>query len=317
MQEVEVSGISGAATAPAVLSGERRFARCAWGVLAFNLVVVLWGGFVRASGSGAGCGSHWPLCNGEVVPQSPATATVIEFVHRLMSALDLLLVGGLCLWARRLFPRKHSVRKSSVLSAVFLLGEALIGAGLVLFEHVAKDASIARAYWLAGHLLNTLTLLACLALTAWWAATKALPTRLAPGLVWIAGLSLGGVMLLSVSGAIAALGDTLFPATTLVAGLRDDLSSVSIFVRLRLWHPVIAGMVVAGLLFAVVPVAARGGAVTRRIGVILGAFVTTQLLAGFVNVLLLAPVWAQMVHLLLADLMWIALVLFFACALAH
>jgi heme A synthase len=314
MQKVEVSGISRGAAVPAALSRERRFARYAWAVLAFNLVVVLWGGYVRASGSGAGCGSHWPLCNGEVVPQSPATATVIEFVHRLMSGLDLLLVGALYLWARNLFPRKHAVRRSSLLSAVFLLGEALIGAGLVLFEHVAKDASIARAYWLAGHLLNTLTLLACLALTAWW-ATEAAPARLAPGLLWIAGLSLGGVMLLGVSGAVAALGDTLFPATTLVAGLRDDLSSVSIFVRLRLWHPVIAAVVVTGLLFAVVPVAARGSAATRRISVILGAFVAAQLLAGFVNVLLLAPVWAQMVHLLLADLMWIALVLFFACAL--
>ena len=315
MPQLEVSGISGAAASPAALSDRRQFAWYAWCVLGFNVAVVLWGGYVRASGSGAGCGSHWPLCNGEVVPQSPAAATVIEFVHRLMSGLDLLLVAGLYLWARKVFPRKHAVRRSSVLSAVFLLAEALIGAGLVLFEHVTKDASIARAYWLSGHLLNTLTLLACLGLSARW-ATEAVPARLAPGLLRIAGLSLGGTMLLGVSGAIAALGDTLFPATTLIAGLRDDLSSVSIFVRLRLWHPVIAGVAVTGLLFAVVPVAARGGSATRRLSVILGVFAAAQLLAGFLNVLLLAPVSAQMVHLLLADLMWLSLVLFFASALA-
>ena len=315
MQQVEIAGISRAA-APRALSGTRRFAWYAWSVLAFNLAVVLWGAYVRASGSGAGCGSHWPLCNGEVMPQSPAAATIIEFTHRLMSGLDLLLVGGLCLWARRVFPREHAVRLSAVLSAVFLLSEALIGAGLVLFEHVTKDASIARAYWLAGHLLNTLTLLACLTLSAWW-ATAAFPARFAPRLLRVAGLSFGGAMLLGVSGAIAALGDTLFPPASLAAGLHEDFSaSVNLFVRLRVWHPVIAAVVVAGLLFAVVPVAARGSAATRWLSAILGALVAAQLAAGFVNLLLLAPVWMQIVHLLLADLMWASLVLFFASALA-
>jgi heme A synthase len=316
MPQVEISAISRATAAPKALSGRRRFAWYAWAVLAFNLAVVLWGGYVRATSSGAGCGSHWPLCNGQVVPQSPAAATIIEFTHRLMSGLDLLLVGGLVLWARRVFLAGHAVRWSSVLSGAFLLSEALIGAGLVLFEHVTTDASIARAYWLSGHLLNTLTLLACLALSAWW-ATEAVPARLTPGLLGIAGFSLAGVMLLGVSGAIAALGDTLFPATTLVAGLRDDFSpSVSLFVRLRLWHPVIAAVVVAGLLFAVVPLAARGRAVTRRLSATLGTLVAVQLLAGFLNVLLLAPVWVQMIHLLLADLMWVSLALFFSSALS-
>ena len=148
----------------------RRFAAYAWCVLAFNILVVLWGAYVRASGSGAGCGSHWPLCNGEVVPRSPALATIIEFTHRVTSGLALALVAGLVAWAFRAFPRRHPARLGAVLSLAFILSEALIGAGLVLFEHVAKNASTARAWSLSAHLVNTLTLLACLALTAWWAS---------------------------------------------------------------------------------------------------------------------------------------------------
>ena len=97
------------------------FARYAWGVLAYNVAVILWGAYVRASGSGAGCGNHWPLCNGVVVPLAPASATVIEFTHRLMSGTDVLAVGVLLVWAFRAFPRRHPVRLGTVLSAVFLV----------------------------------------------------------------------------------------------------------------------------------------------------------------------------------------------------
>ncbi|MFN8454080.1 MAG: COX15/CtaA family protein [Anaerolineae bacterium] len=72
-----------------------RFAKYVWTVLAYNLAVILWGAFVRASGSGAGCGSHWPLCNGEVIPRTPQMETLVEFTHRLTSGLALLLVIGL------------------------------------------------------------------------------------------------------------------------------------------------------------------------------------------------------------------------------
>ena len=61
------------------LSRMRPFTRFAWAVLAANLAVVAWGAFVRATGSGAGCGQHWPPCNGAVVPRSPTAETAIEF----------------------------------------------------------------------------------------------------------------------------------------------------------------------------------------------------------------------------------------------
>ena len=119
----------------------RRFARYAWSVLAFNVAVVLWGAFVRATGAGAGCGKHWPLCNGEMLPRSPSLNTIIEFTHRATSGIDLALVALLVFWAFRAFPRHHAVRLGATLSAVFLMSEALLGAALVLLEHVAGNPS--------------------------------------------------------------------------------------------------------------------------------------------------------------------------------
>ena len=301
----------------------RTFARYAWAVLVYNLGVVLWGAFVRATGSGAGCGNHWPLCNGAVTPgpggAPPSAATIIEFTHRVSSGIDLALVALLVVWAFRRFPRQHPVRLGATLSALFLVTEALIGAALVLLEHVAKNASVSRAYSLSTHLINTLMLLACLALTAWWSTERAGPAapsaRPRRGAVWMAGVSLASVAVLGVSGAIAALGDTLFPASSLSAGLAQDLDPASnIFLRLRLLHPVIAAAVGAWLLFYAVSSASRRPDVGGRAGSLV-ALLGAQIVAGAVNLLLLAPLWMQLVHLLLADLLWITLVLLSAATL--
>ena len=302
----------------------RTFARYAWAVLAYNLGVVLWGAFVRATGSGAGCGNHWPLCNGTVTQgpggAPPSAATIIEFTHRITSGIDLALVALLVVWAFRRFPRQHLVRLGAALSALFLITEALLGAALVLLQHVAKNASVSRAYSLSTHLVNTLMLLACLTLTAWWSSERvgqavppALPRRRA---VWMAGASLASVVVLGVSGAIAALGDTLFPVSSLAAGLAQDLDpAANIFLRLRVFHPLIAAAVGAWLLFYAVSSASRRPDVGRRAWSLL-ALLGAQIVAGVVNLLLLAPVWMQIVHLLLADLLWITLVLLSAAVLS-
>ena len=298
----------------------KAFARYAWAVLAYNLGVVLWGAFVRATGSGAGCGNHWPLCNGTATLHSASAATIIEFTHRVTSGLDLALVALLVVWAFRAFPRRHPVRLGATLSALFLITEALLGAALVLLEHVAKNASVSRAYSLSTHLVNTLTLLACLALTAWWSTERvgqAVPPALPRGrAVWMAGVSLASVAVLGVSGAIAALGDTLFPASSLAAGLAQDLDPAAhIFLRLRIFHPLIAAAVGAWLLFYAVSAASRRPDVAARAWSLV-ALLAAQIVAGVVNLLLLAPVWMQIVHLLLAALLWITLVLLSAAMLA-
>jgi cytochrome c oxidase assembly protein subunit 15/protoheme IX farnesyltransferase len=285
-----------------------RFARYAWSVLVYNLAVVLWGAYVRATGSGAGCGNHWPLCNGEVTLHSPALKTVIEFTHRASSAVDLLLVAGLVLWAFHAFPRRHAVRRGAVLSAVLLLTEALLGAVLVLLKHVADNASVSRVYSLSAHLINTLTLLAFLTLTARWADGHR-PVRQRGQALWTAAAALLTVVVVGITGAIAALGDTLFPAASLGAGLAQDFDPASnVILRLRGLHPALAALVGACVLLYAITRAVENPRV-KKLGYGVALVVAAQVGAGLVNLVLLAPVWMQMVHLLLADLLWIALVL--------
>src|SRR5262245_2240590 len=118
-----------------------RLSSLAWVTLGFNVFVILWGALVRATGSGAGCGAHWPTCNGEVVPLAPTTATLIEFTHRATSGLALLLVIALLVRVLTRRSRGHLARPWAVASMVLILTEALIGAGLVLFRKVAEDTS--------------------------------------------------------------------------------------------------------------------------------------------------------------------------------
>jgi heme A synthase len=276
--------------------------------LAYNFTVVLWGAYVRATGSGAGCGNRWPLCNGVIESHSPAIATIIEFTHRAMTVLDVAVVALLVIWAYRAFPPRNPVRRGAVLSAVFLVTEALLGAALVLLEHVAKNASANRAYSLSAHLINTLTLLACLTLTAWLAGGHAAP-RPRGREAWLAGASLTAFVLLGISGAIAALGDTLFPVRTLAEGFAQDMNpAANVFLRLRLWHPVLAAVVGLWLGLYGVSCVARRREMQLLAGVVM-SLVGFQLAAGMMNLLLLAPLWMQLFHLLLADLLWVSLVL--------
>jgi heme A synthase len=286
----------------------------AWFVLAFSLVVIVWGAFVRASGSGAGCGGHWPLCNGEVVPLAPKLATVIEFTHRMMSGLSLVLVAILAIWAFRVTSKGHPVRRGAAASLAFMITEALIGAALVLFGWVAGNASVARTISTSLHLLNTFCLLAAMALTAWW-ASGGTPLRLRRqgNGRWMLGLALLGVMVVGLTGVISALGDTLFPARSLSSGLAQDVAPTAHFlVRLRMAHPVLAVAVGAYLFYV--------GSLLHDVRWHLDRYVRVLLLAqvgaGALNMVLLAPTWLQLVHLLLADLIWIGLVLLSATVLA-
>ena len=140
-------------------ASRRNFARFAWLVLAYNLAVILWGAYVRASFSGDGCGAHWPTCGGQFLPTQMGTPKLIEFTHRMMTSLDSLATIGLVIWAFLAFPKKHAVRSYSVLATIFLLIEALLGAGLVLFRYVAHDLSAGRAWYLSLHLTNTMLMM--------------------------------------------------------------------------------------------------------------------------------------------------------------
>jgi heme A synthase len=296
-----------------------RYATFAWATLAATLGVILWGAFVRATGSGAGCGSHWPLCNGEVVPRSPSMATLIELGHRVTSGLALLLVVGLVIGARRRFPPGHLVRRISAVALLLMVLEALIGAGLVLLELVAHDASTARAWWISAHLVNTFLLVGALTLTAWWATHDERPRLRGSGvLAGTLGIALAGMLVLGVSGAVTALGDTLFPATSLAEGETQTFSDTAhVFLRLRLWHPVLALSVGTLVLVAALhAVRRRGTPLVQRAARAVTSVFTLNLAVGLVNMWWLAPLPVQLVHLLLADLAWVGLVVLSASALA-
>lgn len=293
-----------------------RLARYAWAVLIYNLAVIAWGAYVRATGSGAGCGAHWPLCNGEVLVRPKTLEMLVEFSHRATSGLALISVVVLFFWARRISSASHPVRLGATLSLAFMLSEAALGAGLVLFQLVAQDASAARAFAVGAHLLNTFLLLAAMTLTVHWASDGA-PVRFA-GRREAFRFSVGAAALLVVSmaGAVTALGDTLFPSATLAEGLSADLSATSHFlIRLRTIHPILAVMVsiyLASVVWQMGRGSARGQSLARTMVWLIGA----QLAVGLMNVLMLAPVWLQLLHLLLADGVWIAYVFLGADVLA-
>ncbi|MEN9938567.1 MAG: hypothetical protein RLZZ387_5146 [Chloroflexota bacterium] len=302
------------------MTARSRFSTFAWGALGYNLLVILWGAYVRASGSGAGCGSHWPLCNGQVIPRPEQIETMVEFTHRLTSGVALLTAIALVVWSRRAYPSGHIVRRGANYSLIFMVIEALLGAGLVLFELVAHNASLTRAISMSLHLVNTFLLVGAMSLTAWWASGGA-PVRLRGQgtFSWLLGGGLFSLLLVGVSGAVIALGDTLFFAHTRSGGSEETLPWLaSAIVSIRVVHPAIAiaaGAFIVGVAWYVS--AARPAQSTRTLAAGLTAIYLIQLAAGAINVALQVPIWMQLIHLLLADLVWIFAVLLTASALAE
>ena len=292
-----------------------RLPRFAWAVLAFNLAVILWGAYVRATGSGAGCGGHWPLCNGEAIPRAPSVATMIEYSHRVSSGLALLAVVALAVATWRGRPKGDPARRGALAAVALMVSEAALGAALVLFRLVAENESMARAMFVGAHLFNTFLLLGALALTAHWAAGGArigLAGRRREA--WSFAIALLGLLIVGTSGAVAALGDTLHPATTLTQALQQDLSPTSqLLLRLRVLHPLLAAATAVFLLMLAVRIRRENGQPEVRNSarrVIL--LVLLQIALGLANMGLLAPIWLQLVHLLLADFVWLATTLFAA-----
>lgn len=292
-------------------------ARYAWIVIVYTLLVILWGAFVRATGSGAGCGSHWPTCNGEVIPRPEQIETVIEFTHRVTSAILGPMGIALIVWAWRVYGRGHYVTKAAIWSFVLILVEGALGAGLVLLELVADNDSTARALAMGLHLINTLFLLTALTLTAWYASGgRPLSLKKNPAVSRALLIGLVGMLVVGASGAVTALGDTLFPSETFAEGAAAKFDPNAHFtVRARLWHPIMAVGVSIYLIVILWTTPLFRQTPARKFLMQLNiALIGVQLLGGVVNVLLAAPVWMQLVHLLLADLSWISLICLGAAA---
>ncbi len=292
-----------------------KYSRLAWSVLVYNVCVILWGAWVRITGSGAGCGDHWPTCGGEIIPRSPGVETMIEFSHRLTSGFTLIFAVVMVVLARKVFPKGHRARTAAWVTLVFILLEAALGALLVLKGLVAKDTSTARAVVVALHLINTLGLVAGGALTAWWSRERERSSgnRVHNGFLITV---IVGLVLVGASGAITALGDTLFPVPVvegagLFATIVEDISVAQHFlVRLRVVHPILA--VLVGFFILVWGLTVERRTQSGSLGYLANALVWSvalQLMLGVLNVLLHAPGWMQIVHLLVADLVWVVAIL--------
>ena len=293
---------------PGILRSPRAAERCAWAVVAYNVFVALWGAVVRATQSGAGCGNNWPLCNGQVLPVSPTWHTVIEFVHRQSVTVSVILLILSVAWTWRATLPGAGARVFAVLTTILLLNEAFLGAVLVLRGYVTGDRSLGRVFVLAIHFSNTLLMLAAMTLTAVTLGSaqrwRDLKARGSDAAIAVAGLA--ATLVVGVSGSLAALGDTLFPASTLRAAFAQDIDAHSpMLLRLRGVHP-LSAFVAAAFVVWLVMRAHRAG-LTRWTNALL-LLLAAQFALGILDVLLLAPTWLQILHLFGADVYWITLV---------
>ncbi len=282
----------------------RPLIRFSWFVLVFNIGVILVGAWVRASGSGAGCGRSWPTCQGSLIPELEGH-TAIEFTHRAVSGIALVIVALLAVLVWRVTHKGHPARTGAILSVVAIVGEALIGAMIVLAEWVAQDDSVARVIAVPLHLVNTLFLLAMLTLTIFWLSGGArlrwssASQRLRRG-VLAAGLSL---VALAATGAVTALADTLFPKG-------GDISAEEHFLTaLRIVHPILALVILTSTWV----VASR---ISKRLAGWVPGLVGLMALTGVANIAFGVPMWAQLLHLAVADVLWVTYVMISARALA-
>jgi heme A synthase len=304
-----------------------KFAKYAWFVLAYNLVVILWGVFLRASLSGDGCGEHWLTCGGEVVPSAPQLKTQIEFFHRITSSLAGIVVIGLLVsaivkWIKDKSAHNKLLLKMSVASLVFIIIEGIVGGLLVLTGNTAANWTPTRPFWMAAHLVNTFTLIAVLALTAWFASGgKSFSLFKAPRKVLLLlTIAVVGIFIVGMSGSIAALSSMLFPSSTLSEGISKDFSASSHYIlRLRVFHPILSVLTGVFLIFLAgwLKAQAKENAGVTRWSNILSILVLIQFASGAVTLLTLAPIVLQLIHLFLADAVWISFVLLTASFLSE
>lgn len=297
-----------------------KYGKYAWFVLAYNILVIIWGVFLRASKSGDGCGQHWLTCNGEVIPSAPELKTVIEFSHRLTSGLAFFLVLILFIWAFRKFNKGSAIRKTALVSFIFIITEALVGAGLVLTGNTAETLTAARPFWMIGHLINTFVLLAFLTMTAWFASGgKTFDFKVQTKILVLMVLGFLGILSIGMSGSVAALSSMLFPANSLAEGLRQDFSTTSnILLRLRVSHPILSVSVGIYLVFLAGWLKSKAveNYSVKRFANVLSGLIIIQFMSGIITLLTLAPIVMQIIHLFLADAVWVSFVLLCACVLA-
>jgi cytochrome c oxidase assembly protein subunit 15 len=219
---------------------------------------------------------------------------------------------GLLAWTFAGTVRGHLARAAAVASVVLTLVEAILGALLVKLGLTAQSQSPLRPAYLALHLTNTLLLLGALTLTTHLLSRRKGYLRGNIRLVAPFGAvaAIFVVMIVGVTGSLAALGDTLFPASSLGQALAQDFSSTSGWlVHWRWMHPTIAFVASIFLIWLLVRAAQRRTEWDNRgLSALVLFLLASVYVLGLMDVMLLAPLWVQVAHLLGADTLWAALV---------
>ncbi len=297
---------------------KRYFSFFLWGFLFFNIYAVLGGAFVRATHSGAGCGAHWPLCNGQILPSISRVQTLIEFVHRISSGIILIATIVTLVISFLFYPKKHFIRKSSIFILIFVIIEALVGAALVYYGWVYKNASPFRALVVSIHLMNTLLLIGSISLAA-FAVSKEIQIsnlnnfsidfiykknikNLFPSLI-----TLFIVFIICVTGAVTALGDTLYQPKFVGENIIRDLENHENFIKtIRIFHPLLAiGLALLSLHFVWKIYEENKDELNKDNFSLFTILVFLQIIVGFLNIFLLVPVWSQLIHLFIACVLWV------------
>lgn len=275
-------------------------------LLIYTFFVIVWGAFVRASGSGDGCGAHWPSCEGDFLLQAPDAKKFIEYMHRASSGLYgiFVLILSISTMLSKRFSKTTKIFAAGVL--FFTIAESLIGAKLVLSELVGSNTSLARAVVMVIHLTNTLILVACNTGVIFFIdpKTKFASKEKIKSILKSYGPIFTFFFLTGASGALAALGDTLYPSENLLEGFAMDIDPASpLIIKLRSLHPIFAFSLVGVILWFTDP--------KKYMGMVLIGLSISTLVVGLINLVLLAPIYMQLLHLGMVMCFWVACLMYF------
>ncbi len=270
--------------------------------LVVSILAILAGAIVRATGSGDGCGASWPTCNGEIIPNFDTSSELIEFSHRFISGF--LLIITLIIFIKSFKDKVPNLHKKIIwLLTFFVLLEALIGAVIVVYEWVGLNSSSPRIIAVPLHLLNTFGLLGTYTLL--FHLTKNSKNSLNNFFDKGFKISLCLFLLSGATGSIAALADVIFPSESFIVGLTEDFDRNSeVLTRLRILHPIVA----TGLSIYLYSEANRLQEEYKIFTKNIKALILLGVVLGVLNVVSNIILPLSILHLLMADLLWVVYV---------
>lgn len=267
--------------------------------LVLSVLSILAGAFVRATGSGDGCGATWPTCKGRIIPSLSDTSEIIEFSHRGISGILLIVTLYIFVNSRKL--EKGSIaRRAANYLTFFVLFEALIGAVIVIFEWVGLNSSLPRIVAVPIHLVNTFGLLASYVILF-----KILENKMdSIKNLWDRNFIIISILFLltGATGSITALADVLYPSASFIEGFLDDFDRTSeVLTRLRIFHPIVSTILSIALYIESKQLQKRFDINTN----FLKFLIFSAVFLGVANVLSNIVLFLSIFHLALADLLWI------------